>query len=76
MKERGREEKKREEAEGQGERESESVFIPSAQPDMGLDFMTLRSRPEPKSRVRCLTDGATQVPLNQEFNTSLLGELE
>ena len=30
--------------------------------DMGLDLMTLRSGPELKSRVVCLTGRATQVP--------------
>ena len=39
-----------EEAEGQSRGDSPL----SAEPDMGLDLMTLRSD-EPKSRVRCLT---------------------
>ena len=36
------------------------------EPNIGLDLMTLRSCPEPKSRVRCLTDGATQASLNSD----------
>ena len=32
--------------------------------DVGLNLMTLRSRSELKPRVRCLTDGATQVSHN------------
>ena len=32
------------------------------EPDMGLDLTSLRSGPEPKPRVGCLTDCATQVP--------------
>lgn len=34
----------------------------SAEPDVRLDPVTLRSRPEPKSRAGLLTDGATPVP--------------
>ena len=46
-----------------GERERLSKDSPlSREPNSGLNLMTLRSRPEPKSRVRCLTGAATQVP--------------
>ena len=38
--------------------------MPSAEPDTGLDLMTVRSRPEPKSRVERLTDCATWAPLS------------
>ena len=34
---------------------------------MGLNLMTLGSWPEPKSRVRCSTDRATQVPQSVWF---------
>ena len=37
------------------------------QPDRGLALTTLRSWPELKSRVRCLSDWATQAPLNYPF---------
>ena len=37
--------------------------MPSVEPNMGLELTTLRSRPVLRSRVGCLTDGATQVPL-------------
>ena len=32
------------------------------EPNVGFKLTTLRSRPELTSRVRCLTDGATQAP--------------
>ena len=48
--------------EGEGERESEAGFMPGADPDSGLNLMTLKSSPEPKSRVRCLIDWGIQVP--------------
>ena len=38
-----------------GRREKFSSRIPlSSEPYSGLDLMTLRSKPKPKSRVRCL----------------------
>lgn len=43
------------------------------EPDMGLSFITQRSWPEPKSRIRCLTDWTTQVP---ETFTQLLNEVQ
>ena len=33
------------------------------EPDVGLNLTTLRSQPEPKARIGCLTPWATQVPL-------------
>uniref|UniRef100_A0ABI8A7H8 Guided entry of tail-anchored proteins factor 1 n=1 Tax=Felis catus TaxID=9685 RepID=A0ABI8A7H8_FELCA len=36
---------------------------PRMEPSAGLELMTLRWRPELRSRVRCLTSGATPVPL-------------
>ena len=50
---------------GERERESQADSTPSLEPDAGLDFMTLRSWPEPQSHVRYSTDWATQVP--QDF---------
>ena len=47
-----------------GQRESQAGSLPSAQsPTWGSNARTVRSCPEPKFRVRRLTDGATQVPL-------------
>ena len=40
---------------GERETESQADSALSTEPDVGLDLMTLRSRPEPKARVRCLT---------------------
>ena len=39
-----------------GERESQVYSLLSMEPDEGLDSTALRLWPEPKSRVRCLTD--------------------
>ena len=41
---------------GEGKRESQTESMPSGEPNVGLDFMTLTSSPEPKSRVGFLTD--------------------
>ena len=41
--------------------------MPSAEPDVGLDPMMVRSWPALKSGVRCLTDWVTQVPLKILF---------
>ena len=46
----------------EGERESQADSVPSTEPNAGLHLTTLRSWPEPKSRVGRLTDWATQVP--------------
>ena len=43
-------------------KESQTDYVLSMEPDVGLDLMTLRSGTEVKSRVRCLTSWATQVP--------------
>ena len=43
-------------------RENLNQTLLSAEPDSGLDPMTLRSGPELKPRVRCLTNCATQAP--------------
>ena len=48
--------------EGEGEREIQAGSMPSWELDVGLDSMTLRSWPEQKTRVRYLTDWATQAP--------------
>jgi len=42
--------------EGQRDRESQADFALSGGPSGGLDLTTLRSQPELKSRVGCLTD--------------------
>ena len=44
---------------------------PSLEPDSGLDLTTVRSRPEPKSRVGYLTDRATQAPQLISFCVSV-----
>ena len=51
--------------EGWKERETEpqADFLLSMEPKRVLDLMTLRSWPELKPRVGCLTDCATQTPL-------------
>ena len=41
---------------GRGTGESQADSTPIAGPHVGLDPMTLRSRPELKSTVRCLTE--------------------
>ena len=52
-----------EKEEGQRERQNLKQILHG----VGLHPTTLRSLPELKARVRCLTDGATQVPLNSYF---------
>lgn len=59
--------KERESASWEGQREkgreSQADSMPSTEPNAELDLTTLRSGPEPKSRVRRLTDCViTQVP--------------
>ena len=44
----------------EGERESQADSALSTEPDEGLNLMTLKSWPGPKSRVRCLTNGVTK----------------
>ena len=41
--------------------------MPNVEPNVGLELMTLRSRPELKSRAKHLTDWATQVPQDLLF---------
>lgn len=43
-------------AEGKGMKESQPDSAMSADPDAGLDLSSLKSQPEPKSRVEHLTD--------------------
>ena len=43
-----------------GESQADSVL--STEPNVRLDPMSLRSRPEPKPRIDCSTDRATSVP--------------
>ena len=53
-------------AEREGDRESQAGSMQLAQraPHGVRIHETIRSRPEPKSRVRCLTNWAIQVPLS------------
>lgn len=39
----------------------------SAEPNSGLDLRAVRSRPEPRLRVRCLSNCATKLPLFVEL---------
>ena len=48
---------------GGREKESEADSTLSMEADMRLDYTTLRSWPELKPKVRCLTNWATHVPL-------------
>ena len=58
-----RETEREKEVEGQRERKSQAGFTLSVQsPTRGSNPWTVRSWPEPKSRVRHLTDWATQAP--------------
>ena len=41
---------------GERERESQADSMLGAEPHVGLNLVTLRSRPKLKPRVRCLTD--------------------
>lgn len=50
------------EGEGDGERESQPDSIPSMEPNAWLNLTTRRSCPEPKPKVRHLTNGAIKVP--------------
>ena len=62
---------------GRGRRRESQADTPlSAEPDWGLDPMTLRSRPEPKSGVRRLTDWATQAPQQGPSKSSVQGRWE
>ena len=63
-------EREREWGKGKGqrekERESQATSTLSAEPDTGLNPTILRSQPEPKSRVGCSTNWATQAPRRQK----------
>ena len=59
--------------ERQRERESQAGSMPSTEPNMGLDLMTLRSWPELKSRVGHLTKWATQARTLFLLGTVLAG---
>lgn len=48
--------------EREGEKDSQAGSMLSIQPDVGLDLTPLKSWPDQKSRVGCLTEWATQVP--------------
>ena len=48
--------------EGEGERQSKAGSKLSVEPNIELDLMTLRSWPELKSRVGCLTNWAIHAP--------------
>ena len=63
--ERGRERERDRERQRETERERESQVGSTLimEPNMGLNLTTVRSWPEPKSRVGHSTDWATQVPL-------------
>ena len=60
-----------------GERESQAVSALSVQsPTWGSIPPTMRSWPEPKSGVECLTNWATQVPLGLFFKAALYIHVE
>lgn len=54
-------------AKGEGKREYQVGSPLSTDPNGGLDLMTLRSCPEPKSRVRCSASWATRRPITIYF---------
>ena len=54
-------------AEGRGERDSQAGSTPSAEPDAGLNHLTVRSCPRPKSGAGHLTNWATQVPPSSAY---------
>ena len=51
----------------QGGKSTEETENPKQSPTRDLSSHTVRLWPEPKSRVGCLTDWATQVPLKKVF---------
>ena len=54
---------------GEAEKEILSMATSSTEPNEGLDLTTVRSWSDPKSKVICSTDWATQVPQNlSDFN--------
>ena len=61
------------EGQRKGDRESQAVSIQSAQSlEPGSSSRTVRSWPEPKSTVRCLTDWATQAPIQCHFSSVIV----
>ena len=48
-------------------REREKISTQSAEPNVGLDLLTLRSQPKLKPRVRHLTDCDTRCPKHINF---------
>ena len=63
--ERQRERETETERDRERERESQAgSMLPAQSPMWGLIWWTMRSWPEPNSRVRRLTEWATQAPLN------------
>ena len=52
-----------EERQREKERENPKLALSVRSPMWGLNSQTVRSRPEPRPRVRCLTDWATPVSL-------------
>ena len=63
QREKKREREKEQEGQKERERKSQAEFDLTTEPDVGLNIMTLRSLPEPKPIVRCLTNCATQATL-------------
>ena len=59
-------------SEGQRGRECQADFPWSAEPEVGLDLVTLRQRHELKSKVGHLIDWATQAPLNSVFKSVIM----
>ena len=52
-------------------------ITPTMEPNMGLELITLRSRPELRSRVGCLTYWATQAPTRcDSWHSELLAPAE
>ena len=68
------------EREGRRGRKPQVDSVLNVESDAGLDLKTLRSQPEPKPRVQCLTYCTTQTPLKYPiFNMRcflLKGQLE
>ena len=67
LRERGGKQKGQRMRERESQADSIHAELGAQVPDVGLDPRTLRSQPELKPRVRCSTDGTTQVPLVKGF---------
>ena len=59
-------------AERERERESQTDCVLSTEPNAGLNARTLRSWPEPKSRVKQSTNWAIQMPLLEHFKRNMI----